>query len=81
MAITQDILDQFNYDRGYCEGAKAVLALQLSCRPLTSIQDFVKRIEDKVKQLETLIAEARLAEKPKAKVINKKAVKPKKVTS
>jgi hypothetical protein len=81
MAIPQEIIDQFNYDKGYCEGAKAVLNLQIGCQPLTSIQDFVQRLEAKFKQLETLIAQARAAEKPKAKVIKKKAAKPKKVKS
>lgn len=77
MSVPQDILDQFNYDKGFYDGAKAVLDLQIRCQPLTSIQEFVSRIDIKFKQLEHLITQAKLIEKPKE--VKKKVVKPKKV--
>lgn len=55
MSLAQEwSVSTFFYDKGFYEGAKAVLSMQLNAKTLAEIQSVVVSLEHKFKQLEAV---------------------------
>jgi hypothetical protein len=58
MSLAQEwSISTFFYDKGFYEGAKAILNMQLSAKTLSEIQSLVSSLEQKFNQLEAVHAE------------------------